>query len=154
MPMSRLQNLHWKNVVPPAAIVDNDVFVVNDVDTVVAGLGKAHEAAFIVALGATDIAMAALSVEESDDDSDYAAISESAFLTTALPQADDDNKVFGIFIPMEGRKRYLRLVATAGNGTNGTYLACVAALDFTDEQPKTTAQRGLEGERFTSPPSS
>ena len=59
--MNILQQTKVVNVTPPAAIVDNASFVTNAIDT--AGFGKL---AIYFSLGATDIAMAALKLQEAD----------------------------------------------------------------------------------------
>ena len=60
--MNNLQNVKVVNVTPPAAIKDNASFATTTIDTL--GFNKV---AIYFALGATDIAMTALMVQESDD---------------------------------------------------------------------------------------
>jgi hypothetical protein len=86
-----------------------------------------------VQLGATDIAMAALKVQEADAKTDDTTLTSGADITgltyaTALPSATDDNKTYLFAFPTEGRKRYVNVVATAGNGSTGTYLTATAIL--------------------------
>lgn len=91
-------------------------------------------------IGATDIAMTALKVQESDVRTDGVTLSSPSDVTgliygtslnpetdtvAPLPTATDDNKVFSFFVNTQGRKRYLQLVATAGNGTVGVAIAAV-----------------------------
>ncbi len=85
-----------------------------------------------VIIGATDIAMTTLKVQESDTKTDSTTLSSGADITglvygasgyAALPSATDDNKIFSFEINTQGRKRYLQLVAVAGNGTTGVALA-------------------------------
>lgn len=80
-----------------------------------------------VIIGATDIALTELKIQESD------AITNSTTLTSGtdvaglvygangstLPSATDDNKIFSFEINTQARKRYLQVVVTAGNGTVG-----------------------------------
>jgi hypothetical protein len=47
---------------------------------------------------------------------------------TSLPSATDDNKLFVFQVDLRGKKRYWNIVATAGDGSTGTYLAAVAVL--------------------------
>jgi hypothetical protein len=98
--------------------------------------------------------LVALKVQESDDDSTYTDIDELDFSDTAqkdidgvalgLPSATDDNKVLLAEIDMRGRKRYLRLVATAGDGATGTYLVAFAILSRGGQGPVSSADRGCK----------
>ena len=126
--MNALQNVKVVNVTPPAAIVDAASFSTTAIDT--AGFGKL---AVYFSLGATDIAMTALKLQESDDSgmSGAADITGCVYGATgapALPTATDDNKIFGFFVNLAGRERYIDVVATAGDGSNGTYGSCIAVL--------------------------
>jgi hypothetical protein len=141
--MNNLQNVKVVNVTPPAAIKDNASFATTTIDTL--GFNKV---AIYFALGATDIAMTALKVQESDDSGMSAAadITGAVYGATgapALPTADDDNKVFGFFIDLKGRKRYLDVVATAGDGSTGTFGACTAHLYNPLTTEDNATQRGL-----------
>jgi hypothetical protein len=138
--MNALQNVKVVNVTPPAAIVDNASFTTNTIDT--AGFGKL---AVYFSLGATDIAMAALKLQESDVDSSYADITGCVYGASgspALPTANDDNKVFGFFVNLAGRKRYIDVVATAGDGSTGTFGSCIAVL-YNGEGINDATERGL-----------
>lgn len=136
------------SVTPPAAIVDDSAYTTGAVDT----LGFRF-ARFVVYLGATDIAMAALKVQESDDSgmSGAADITGAVFGTSTadtgsastLPSATDDNKFFTVEIDLRGRKRYLDLGATAGNGSTGTFLAAWCELYRGEQTPTTAAQKGV-----------
>jgi hypothetical protein len=141
--MNNLQNVKVVNVTPPAAIKDNASFATTTIDTL--GFNKV---AIYFALGATDIAMTALKVQESDDSgmSGAADITGAVYGATgapALPSADDDNKIFGFFIDLKGRKRYLDVVATAGDGSTGTFGACTAHLYNPLTTEDNATQRGL-----------
>lgn len=128
-------------VTPPAAILDNTAITTTAVDT----NGYAW-ATFYVLLGATDIAMAALKMTESDaSGSGYTDITGLDYSTDGtLPSATDDNKIFAFDIDLRGgRKRYLDVVATAGDGTAGTYCAIWAVLHRASELPSSAADRGL-----------
>lgn len=141
-----VQNTKYINVTPPAAIVDNAAFTTTEVDT----LGFDY-ATFVVSLGATDIAMAALKVQESDTSgSGFADISgldtdgdtDTDGNTSTLPTATDDNDIFVFEVDLRGRKRYLDISATAGDGTNGTYASILCILSRAEETPVTATQRG------------
>jgi len=135
-------------ITPPGAIVDDASYTTAAVDT--KGFAFAR---IVVLLGATDIAMVALKVQESDDSgmSGAADITGAVFgtstndagSTSTLPSATDDNKFFVFEIDLKGRKRYLDLVATAGNGSAGTYLTAFAELLEADNVPTSAAQKGV-----------
>ena len=84
-----------------------------------------------VVIGATDIALTTLKVQESDTKTDATTLSSGADITglvygangSTLPSATDDNKIFSFEINTQGRKRYLQLIAVAGNGTTGVAIA-------------------------------
>ena len=110
-------------------------------------------ATIIVNIGATDIAMAALKVQESDTSgSGFADISGADCdggtdidgSTAALPSATDDNNVVVFQVNLRGRKRYLDLVATAGNGAAGTFASAVVVLSDSDVQPESVSDTGAE----------
>lgn len=138
--MHDLQNCKFLNVTPPAAIVDNAAFTTTSVDT-----KGWDEAAFIVSLGALDIALAAFKLRESDDDSSYSDVAGADFSVSplTLPAATDDNKLYGIFVNCVGRKRYLDLSLTGGDGAAGTYASVLAILTRGDQAPNTATKRGL-----------
>jgi len=142
------QNCKLVSVTPPQAIVDDASWTTAEVDT----LGFDY-AKICVYLGATDIAMAALAVTESDTSgSGHANVSGLVFgtsetidgATSNLPAADDDNKFFICDIDLRGRKRYLDVTATAGDGTSGTFAVIWCELSRADETPTTAAQRGAD----------
>lgn len=139
--MNSLQNVKFVNVCAPGAINDNADFTTNAIDT--AGFGKL---AVIFQLGATDIAMTALKLQQSDDSgmSGAADISATVFGATgnpSLPSATDDNKMYAFHVSLQGKKRYIDLVATAGNGSLGTYGSAIAVLyNGNDFDPNATDQ--------------
>ena len=134
--MNSLQNAKVVNICPPGAIVDNADFTTTTLDT--AGFGKC---AIYFTLGATDIAMCALKLQQSDDSgmsgaADITGAVYGASGAPALPSATDDNKVSAFHVSLQGKKRYLDLVATAGNGSTGTYGSGIAVLyNGTDFDP-------------------
>ena len=141
--------LHEKNVLvtPPAALLDNASAATTTIDTI--GYDYCKISCLV---GATDIAMTALKVQESDDSgmSGAADIDGTVFGTdnntggsaSTLPSATDDNKIFTFYIDLRGRKRYLDLVATFGDGTVGGYFAAMATLSRGEIMPSTAALRG------------
>lgn len=141
-------NGKFVKITPPGAIVDNASYTTTAIDT------KGFDYVNIyVFLGATDIDMTALKVQESDDSGMsgaadvtglvYGTSTNKAGTTSALPISTDDDLCFGFSIDMKGRKRYLDLVATAGNGSLGTYLTAFALLSKAEASCDTAAQRGL-----------
>jgi hypothetical protein len=141
--MSKLHDAKYVAVISPAAIVDAASFTTNEVDT----LGFNY-ATFIFQLGATDIAMTALKVQESDTSgsgfaditgADMSSATDIDGAATALPSDADDNKFVVIQLDLRGRKRYLDLVATAGNGSTGTFASCVCVLTQADVAPESVS---------------
>ena len=146
--MIAAQNYKLVSVTPPGAIVDNASYTTAEIDT----LGFSY-CQIVVYLGATDIAMAALKVTESDTSgSGHADVTGLVFgtsaniagTTSALPSATDDNKFQRFDIDLKGRKRYLDVTATAGNGTAGTYATIFALLWRAEDTPTTAAQAGCD----------
>ena len=146
--MRELQKTKFVAAIPPGIIKNNAEFVAVEIDT----LGF-DWLTIIAALGATDIAMANLAVQQSDTSGSGFAnvtgliVGTSANTdggTSALPSATDDNKIVVFEIDLRGKKRYFSLYAKAGNGTAGTYLAAVGILAKGDEQPQTMAARGCD----------
>lgn len=143
--MIRTQKLKAQLVVN-TALVDNGSFTVVDVD---AGGQGARYLDFLIIFGAMDIAVTAFKVQESDDDSDYDDVPGAEFTGADLPQDDDDNTIWHIGINIaNGRKRYQRLVLTAGNGSTGVQATVVALLDNLEVSPTTAALRGFAGEKL------
>lgn len=136
------------SITPPAAIVDNAAFATGTLDT----LGFAYAEIFVY-LGALDIAVAALKVTESDDSgmAGETDITGTVFGTDAndtgsastLPSATDDNKCYKFEIDLRGRKRYLDLKLTGGDGTAGTFACAFAFLSRGAQVPTTAAEKGI-----------
>lgn len=132
-------------VTNPGAIVDNAAFTTATIDT----RGFAF-LTIIIILGALDIAPAALKLREGDesDMSDAVDITGADFSVSpaTLPAATDDNKLFAIQVNLKGRKRYVDLTMTGGDGTAGTYACVVAQLSHAYEVPSSAAERGFAQE--------
>lgn len=147
--MNALQQTKWLNLCPPAAIVDNSSLAVTEIDTV--GWDYLQ---VVVFLGATDIAMSALAVTESDTTGTghanvtgliYGTSTDIDGSTSSLPAATSDNGIFMFEIDLRGRKRYLDLTATIGDGTAGGYATVVGVLSRGENPPVTKTGRGLTG---------
>jgi hypothetical protein len=146
--MSKLHDAKFLPVIAPAAIVDNASFTTIEIDT----LGYNY-ATIIFNLGATDIAMTALKVQESDTTgsgfaditgADMSSATDIDGSATALPSATDDATVTVIQMDLRGRMRFLDLVATAGNGSTGTFASAVCVLSQADVAPESVSAAGCE----------
>jgi hypothetical protein len=149
MSAKSIENFKLVNLTPPAAIIDDSAVTVAELDT-----KNWDHARIVVILGATDIAMTALKVTESDTSgSGHADVTGMVFgtstdidgNTSALPAADDDNGIFVFDIDLRGRKRYLDVSATVGDGAAGTYVAIIAELYRGESMPTTVAGHGCAG---------
>lgn len=149
MSANDFKNCKLVTITPPAAIVNNGSYTTAEIDT----KGFRHMR-IIAHLGATDIAMTALKATESDTSgSGHADITGAVFgtstdiagSTSALPSATDDNKFFVIDLDLRGRKRYIDVTATAGNGSTGTYLAIWAELYKGEATPVSLTNMGAGG---------
>lgn len=140
-------------VTPPAGLLDNTAVTTTAIDT------KGWEYLDVLVLvGDIDADMTALKLQESEDDggSDaYADIAGANFATgtqpdgtsAALPTAAaGDNKIFHFGLNLVGVERYVDVVATAGNGSNGAYITIIYILSRGKTSPSTYAGRGFAGE--------
>jgi hypothetical protein len=140
--MQQLQQQKVVAVTSPGAIVNNAAFTTATVDT--AGW---DEVQWVVILGALDIAIAAMKLQESDDSGMSGAVDiaggDFSVSPATLPSATDDNHIFGLNVKCGGpRKRYQDLSLTGGNGSTGTYATVIAILSKGETTPSTTAGRG------------
>lgn len=150
------QAIKYLPVVQPVAIVDNASWTSNVVDT------KGFDyLTILVQLGATDIALAALKLQEAEVASDATTLTSgadvsgsvfgtavnSAGTTSTLPSATADNTLFAFHVDLRaGRKRYIKLIATNGDGATGGFLAATALLSRGEVSPSTAATRGIAQE--------
>ena len=137
-------------VTAPAALIDDASAATTSIDC------KDWDHVTIdVILGATDIGITVLKVQESDDDGSsdaYADVTGLVFgtstdidsSTSVLPSATDDNSIFSFEIDCRGRERYLDVVCTVGNGSAGGYVAIIARLSRGKIMPVTSAERGRD----------
>lgn len=96
-------------------------------------------------IGATDIAMSALKLTECDTEGgSYTDVPGAGI--SPLPTATDDSKVFGWYVTLIGRKRFFKIVATAGDGTAGVNFAALALLTRARKGTSNAAERGLAGQ--------
>lgn len=148
--MHPFQGYKRKRVIDPVTL-DNATATSYVVDM----LG-AKECHFVLSIGATDVAFTALKVQESDTLTDATTLATPSDVTglvvgtsvdpvdgttSVLPSATDDGGALCFTVENLGRKRYLQLVAVAGNGTTGTAMSCQAFI-LPEEGPTTASQRG------------
>ena len=140
------QRQKFVKITPPAAIKDNGAYTTTELDTV--GYDYCQ---IVVFLGATDIAITVLKVQESDTSGSgmadvtgliYGTSNQLTGSVSVLPSATDDNKFFLFDIDLRGRKRYLDLAATAGDGTAGTFLSAFAILSRAEDGGNLAADQG------------
>jgi hypothetical protein len=136
----------------PQAILNNNSVTTNVIDTQGYGFLEVY-----VLLGATDIALTALRLEESDAITNAttlnggAAVVGTRFGTDArddgaasvLPSATDDNQVYKFELNLQGRRRYIKPIITIGNGATGAFTVCFAELSEPDNHPGTAAEKGV-----------
>ena len=146
--MNELHAAKFQQVIAPVAIVDDASWTTAYIDTL-----DYDYCTIIFNLGATDIAMAALKVQESDasgrgytdiSGADCDGSTDAFGGTAALPSATDDGNVIVFQIDLNGRKRYLDLVATAGNGSTGSFGSAVAILTKAAVAPESVSAAGCE----------
>jgi hypothetical protein len=146
--MNIMQGVRAVNFCPPTAVKDGAVFVTNAIDT--AGFSKL---AIYVSLGTIDATMTVLKVRESDasDMSSPADVSGLVYgtsvnpetnATSALPTSADGGKVYAFFLSLQGRKRYIDVDITAGDGAAGTFGSGIAFL-YDGDAMNTATERGL-----------
>lgn len=134
------------SITPPAAISDNATLTTGEIDT----LGWSY-LTIIVYEGATDIAMAALAVTQSDTSgSDHANITGLVWgtstnidgVTSALPIATDDNLFQVAQIDLKGKKRYIDVTATTGDGNAGSFVTILGILSRPQVSPTSASEAG------------
>ena len=141
-------------VTPPAAIVDNAAVTTAIVDTV-----GFDYAVFTVIMGATDIALTVLKLQEGDQSNmaDAADIVGTRFGTdnndtgaaSTLPAATHDNSLQQICVDLRGRKRYLDINVTIGDGTVGGFVTVICELWRGEQSPRTAiAANGANAQRM------
>ena len=144
--MIHQQNVKFMSVTPPRAILDNASWTTVEIDT----LGWDY-LVYMFYLGATDIAIAALTLTESETAGSghtnitagvWGTANNHAGVASTLPSATEDNNIFLFEVDLRGRMRYIDLTATAGNGTAGSFATCIAMLSRGKIAPTTAAERG------------
>jgi len=140
------QNMKAVRVISPVAIVDNAVFANTEINT-----HGYDYCTVLVNIGVTDVAMTTLKIQECDTSGGtFANISGLTYgsatnidgSTSTLPSSTADNTIVAFDIDLRGRKKYLQLVAQAGDGSAGTYASAVALLSRGDKAPTNASERG------------
>lgn len=140
--MNVLQHCKFVAAIKPGLIVNNNTVTATEVDA------RGYDyATFVVTLGVTDIAMTALKVQAaSSTGGDFQDITGATFsagsgfggATLALPSATDDGQVCVFHIDLRGKERFLKLVATFGNGSSGGYASASCILSKARVAPTTS----------------
>jgi len=130
--MNSLQHAKYAACIPPAAILDNTSATTVEIDT-----KGASYLTVAVTLGATDIAVTALKLTQSDTaGSGHADLSGADFdggtdidgNTLVLPSSTDDDQICVFQVDLRGKKRYFDITATFGDGSVGGFVSAVAIL--------------------------
>jgi hypothetical protein len=155
-------NVKWVQVLAPAAAVNNASASPAVIDT----RGYSY-LELIVELGATDTALTALEIQESDTNTANTfvpvtgliygtsqtlavnsavtawGVTQLQLANSSLPTANSGDSQWLFNVDLKGRKRYIQPVLTAGTGTNGAYLAAIGRLSNDEVAPSTPAGYGV-----------
>jgi hypothetical protein len=142
--VNSLQQAKFVAAIKPAAIIDDASATAEAIDT----RGWDY-ATIIVQLGATDIGMTALKVQNSaTSGGSYVDITGATFddgagmggAVLALPSATDDGQTCVFQIDMRNKNPFLKVVATFGNGSAGGFVAAVCVLSRGKISPVLSAE--------------
>lgn len=143
------QSARYAVAIAPAAIIDNASATATAIDC----QGYSY-LEVPVQLGATDIAVTALRLEESDlIGSGYVDIPGANFnggsnvdgVALALPIATDDNQPHVFQVNLVGRRRFIRVVCTFGDGVAGGFVAATARLSSANFLPPLSTDKAAGG---------
>jgi len=101
-----------------------------------------------LSLGATDVALTALKLQEADDNSTFTDITGADFSVSplALPTSASSDTIWEWQVDLRGtRKRYLRPAITIGNGSLGAFVSVTAELSRAEQAPYNAATQNLAG---------
>lgn len=139
----------YRVAIAPAAIIDNTSATATAIDC------RGYSYLEIpVQLGATDIAVTVLKLEESDTSgSGYTDITGATFsagtnvdgVALALPSATDDNQPHVFQVNLVGRRRFIRVVCTFGDGAAGGFVAATARLSNASYLPPVSTDKAAGG---------
>jgi len=141
--MNEMQACKYVAAIKPTAIINNTSATATVIDT------RGYDfLTVVVTLGATDIALTALKLQNcATSGGSYADITGSTFAagsgrggaTLALPSATDDGQVCVFMVDMRGKEPFVQVVATFGNGSTGGFIAASAILSRAKIAPSTSA---------------
>ena len=101
-----------------------------------------------VAIGATDVGLTTLKLQESDDNATFTDVAGADYSVAplALPTNSATNTLWEWQVDLRGsRKRYLRPAITIGNGALGAFVAAEAELFRAEQAPFNATSEGLAG---------
>lgn len=147
--MIEAQACKYAVAIAPAAILDNTSATATAVDC------RGYNYLEIpVQIGATDIAVTALKLQECDTSGGtYADITGATFsagtsadgVALALPSATDDNQPHVFQVNLVGRKPFIKVVCTFGDGTVGGFVAATARLSRASYLPPVATDKASGG---------
>ncbi len=141
--MIATQNLKYVNAGSPV-VLDGASITAITVDT--AGY---HSVAFVLTLGASDAAVTAFSLTESDESgSGFVAISNSTPGTLLTATDDNDLNIIHLNLRNAARKRYIRVVVTVADTGSGGAVSCLAVLGDPAIAPNSGVDRGLNANGY------
>jgi len=147
--MIEAQSARYATAIAPAAIIDDGSATATAVDC-----KDAKYLEVLVQLGATDIEVTALKLQESDTSGgSYTDIPGATFdggtnvdgVPLALPSATDDDQTHVFQVNLDGRKRFVKVVCTFGNGSTGGYVAATARLSRISPPLSLSTERAAGG---------
>lgn len=140
--MHATQQLKYVQAIKPAT-VDGASATSEAIDT----LGF-DELALILQLGVMDDALTALKVQEcATSGGSYVDVDGADFSTDGtLPTAGDDGKIEGVFINLQNRMRFIKLILTSGATGAGATVSALGILSRPETVPSDAASRGLAQE--------
>jgi hypothetical protein len=101
-----------------------------------------------LSLGATDVALTTLKLQESDDNSTFTDIAGADFSVSplSLPTNASTDTLWEWQVDLRGsRKRYLRPAITVGNGSLGAFVSVTAELSRAEQAPYNATTQNLAG---------
>lgn len=125
----------------PQAAVNNASYTCASTDTLNFCLATLR-----IHLGATDAALSAMKLQESDDNSTWSDVPGGDFSVSpaTLPTATSDNSIYEVQVSLRGnRKRYLKPVITVGNGATGAFVSAEFILSRGEQAAAIPADQGL-----------
>jgi hypothetical protein len=147
--MIEAQKAKYVVAIAPAAIIDNASATATEIDC-----KGANYLEIPIQIGATDIAVTALKLQECDTSGgSFTDITGATFsagnnvdgVALALPSATDDNQPHVFQVNLVGRKRFIKVVCTFGDGTAGGFVAATARLSQVGYLSETMTDRASGG---------